>query len=103
MEQVDEKRMLKAERLVQLPHRFRSCERAGDTTDSYSGRFASSQRIFVLVFGTCGAVIFPSLFGTAWGCSWKLEEMRSWWDMTRGFEREHVMEDRLSLWARSPR
>ena len=103
MEQVDEKRMLKAEGLVQVPHLFRSSERAGDTRASYEGRFASSQNIFVLMFGTCGAEMFPSLVDAARGSSWKLEDMRLWWDMTSGFEREHMMEDKVSVWARSPR
>ena len=52
MDEVDEKMMLKAVGLEQPPHRVRSCERAGDTRDSYAGKFFSSQKIFTLMFGT---------------------------------------------------
>ena len=69
MEEVDEKMALKAVGLEQAPHRIRSCERAGDTRDSYAGKFFCSQRIFTLKFGTSGAEMFPSLGEIVWGSS----------------------------------
>ena len=89
--------------LISLFASARSLARLGDTSDLYLTIPVSSHLTLTLVFSSLGACIRPVDSGVIGSkMRGKEEQMRSWWELTKGLESEQAIEVRDSDWLGGP-